>query len=93
MLKHLTPAHLIRRHIRQQEIATSRMRKSSERLGTNIDRQIIIMDLSGLSLSPNKTALDVFRATVDIDKAFSVFFDALARNLMCQFADILPRVP
>jgi hypothetical protein len=68
------------------------MRKSSERLGTNIDRQIIVLDLSGLSLSPNKTALDVFRATVDIDKVFCVFFDALTRNHVSPFADLLPRM-
>eukprot|EP00042_Codosiga_hollandica_P012941 m.29452 g.29452 ORF g.29452 m.29452 type:complete len:256 (-) comp40552_c0_seq2:137-904(-) len=67
VLKYLTAEKLIRRHIRQQEIATSRMAKSSARLGRNVDRQFIILDLAGLSMVPNSTGMDVFKECTRID--------------------------
>ena len=58
----------MRRHVRQQEIATARMKKQSEKLGRLIETQICILDLTDLSMVPNKTAMQIFKETIDIDQ-------------------------
>ena len=68
LLEYLTPEKLVRRHVRQQEIATARMKKQSEKLGRLIETQICILDLTDLSMVPNKTAMQIFKETIDIDQ-------------------------
>lgn len=70
LLKLLSPAQLIQRHVRQQEIAMKRMREESERRGQLVDKQLIILDLKGLSLLPNQTGINIFKETVRIDQNY-----------------------
>jgi hypothetical protein len=46
------------------------MEESSKRLGKRVEKQVIIMDLAGLSLSPNKIAMAMFKETIRVDQAF-----------------------
>jgi hypothetical protein len=68
LLQHRTPEQLVTRHVRQQEIAMKRMQEESERRGTVVDKQLIILDLKGLSLLPNQTGISVFKETIRIDQ-------------------------
>eukprot|EP00729_Bicosta_minor_P017023 gene17023-34422_t len=72
MLKLLTPADIIQRHIRQMEVALERMERRSAELGktglARIEKQVVIMDLSGLSLMPRGIALALFKETLRIDQ-------------------------
>ena len=68
LLKHLSPETIITRHIRQQEIAMKRMGEEGVRRGEHIDKQLIILDLKGLSLMPNQTGINIFKETVRIDQ-------------------------
>eukprot|EP00053_Salpingoeca_punica_P006377 m.60451 g.60451 ORF g.60451 m.60451 type:complete len:264 (+) comp13663_c0_seq2:277-1068(+) len=70
LLKYVTPEKLIRRHIRQQEIAMSRMRESSQRLGRNVDTQVVIMDLAELSLKPNSSGVGIFKECIRLDQNY-----------------------
>lgn len=68
LLKHLTPELLVQRHVRQQEIAMQRMREESERRGEAVTKQLIILDLKGLSLMPSSTGINIFKETIRIDQ-------------------------
>lgn len=70
LLKHRTPEQIIVRHIRQQEVAMQRMREESERRGAVVDKQVIILDLKGLSLLPNQTGISLFKETIRIDSSY-----------------------
>jgi len=69
VLKYLSPADLLHRHMRQQQWAIKRMEDSSKHHGKLIEDQVIIMDMKGLSLWPNTTAMSVFKLILGIDQA------------------------
>jgi hypothetical protein len=70
MLKHIKPRDVIRRHIRQQELAVARMEEASAKQGRRIGKQILIFDLEGLSLYPNPKAMAIFKEVLKIDAEF-----------------------
>lgn len=70
LLKHVNAETLVRRHVRQQEIAMQRMREESARRGTVVEKQLIILDLKGLSLLPNQTGISVFKECIRIDQNY-----------------------
>lgn len=70
LLKYLPADVLIRRHVRQQEVAVSRMKKSSEKHGKLIENQLIILDLADMSMSLNTQGLDIFKETIRVDQRY-----------------------
>ena len=58
------------RHIRQQEKALARMPEGSARVGHPVEKQLIILDLKGLSLRPHRTAMSVFKTVIQIDSDY-----------------------
>ena len=69
LLRYLHPKDLVWRHIRQQQMFCTRTKQKSKELGKLVEQQIIISDLKGLSLWPNRRAFAVFKETVRIDQA------------------------
>eukprot|EP00038_Savillea_parva_P006650 m.165000 g.165000 ORF g.165000 m.165000 type:complete len:340 (-) comp12500_c0_seq1:82-1101(-) len=70
LLTYAHPKDLVWRHVRQQQLFVRRAQEKSAELGTRVEKQIIILDLKGLSLWPNRRALGVFKETVRIDQAY-----------------------
>eukprot|EP00045_Choanoeca_perplexa_P005508 m.46610 g.46610 ORF g.46610 m.46610 type:complete len:339 (-) comp13160_c0_seq2:10-1026(-) len=70
VLKILTPADLVTRHIRQQAIALSRLEDSSRRMKKPVEKQVILLDLKNLSLRPDSVGLSIFKECIRIDQAF-----------------------
>jgi hypothetical protein len=68
LVKVMHPKDLIWRHVRQMEILLSRCKRKSEELGVLVEKQIVVMDLKGLSLWPNSKATAVFKETIRIDQ-------------------------
>ncbi len=56
----------------------ARMREESERRGQVVNKQIIILDLKGLSLLPNQTGINIFKETIRIDQV------SLSRSVLTQ---------
>lgn len=71
MLQFLDQDDLVRRHIRQQEIARCRMRKRSAKLGRTVDQQVVIMDMANLSMAPDMRGIAVFKRCLKIDQVRS----------------------
>jgi len=64
----LSEDDLFVRHVRQQEMMVKRMEAQSQRLGRNIDRQIVIFNLKGLVYSLDPAAMNTFIRTVKLDQ-------------------------
>lgn len=57
------------RHIRQQEVMVRRLKNASLRHNKPIEKQVIVMDMKNVALTPDVMAARVFRRTVVIDEA------------------------
>ena len=57
------------RHIRQQEVMIRRLKNASLRHNKQIEKQVIVMDMKNVALTPDVMAARVFRRTVVIDEA------------------------
>jgi hypothetical protein len=67
MMEVINGNDVIRRHIRQQEMAHARCEEISQVFGRRIGKQFIIFDMAGMSFWPNPKALEVFRRVMHID--------------------------
>ena len=67
--KILSEDELFNRHVRQQELMIERMRKSSQRHGREIEKQVLVFDLKGIAMTVDLMAMRVFRRTLQIDEA------------------------
>ena len=79
MMKHIDSDEVVKRHIRQQEMANERCKEISEILGVPVGKQTLIFDLKGMSFYPNTAAMNVFKRVLNIDANF------LSRNAACSF--------
>jgi len=70
VLKHLTEQDLIDRHVRSVEEQCQRAEHASRCLGKTIETQCVIMDLKGMSASPDGPGMRVFRATLNISQNY-----------------------
>mmetsp|Transcript_137498 Transcript_137498/g.293871 ORF Transcript_137498/g.293871 Transcript_137498/m.293871 type:complete len:486 (+) Transcript_137498:39-1496(+) len=57
-------------YIRMQELQAARMEEMSERLGRRVSKQVVIMDLAGLSLWPDPRAMAVFKEFISITQRY-----------------------
>lgn len=53
-----------------QEVQRMRMREASERLGQTVTKQVVIMDLDGLSMWPDKNALACFKEFIRVTSTY-----------------------
>ena len=70
MMKHIDSDEVVKRHIRQQEMANERCKEISEILGVPVGKQTLIFDLKGMSFYPNTAAMNVFKRVLNIDANF-----------------------
>jgi hypothetical protein len=70
LTKHVTEHDLVVRHIRSIEQIVGRMKESSILRGKNVDKQVVIMDLKGLSFRPDAVGMRVFKETLNIDQQY-----------------------
>ena len=57
------------RHVRQQELMIKRMDAQTCRLGRKIEKQVVVLNMKGLTYTLDPTALSAFLRTVKIDEA------------------------
>ena len=57
------------RHVRQQELAMARCEEATALLGAPVTKQLVVMDLAGLSLWPHAEGFELLRKCVEIDGA------------------------
>ena len=67
--KFLTEDEIFVRHIRQQEVMVRRLKNASARHQKQIDKQVIVMDMRNVVMTPDFMATRVFHRTVVIDEA------------------------
>lgn len=67
---HITDDDMVVRHVRQQEMMTTRLKAASRKYNKYIGKQVVVMNMENLSYAPDTTAYTVFRRTLDIDEAF-----------------------
>lgn len=67
--KALTEDDIFVRHIRQQEVMVRRLKNASLRHESQIDKQVIVMDMRNVVMTPDFMATRVFHRTVVIDEA------------------------
>lgn len=82
------PKDLVWRHVRQQQLFLTRCKRKTEETGELVEKQIIISDLKGLSLWPNRRAIDVFKETIRIDQACVIHH--VSSFFLCLEYDFLP---
>ncbi len=56
------------RHAHGQEVQATRKKKASNRLGRHIDTQLVIVDLKGLALMPDKVGIKLFQGASKMDE-------------------------
>jgi len=61
---------MVVRHIRQQELTILRMQESEKKCNRQIEKQIIVLDLEGLSMYPDPTAMGIFKRILAIDRKY-----------------------
>ena len=57
------------RHVRQQELAMARCEEATALLGAPVTKQLVVMDMAGLSLWPHAEGFELLRKCVEIDGA------------------------
>jgi hypothetical protein len=70
LVKHLREEDLVHRHVRSQEEMFMRCDHASNKLGRLIEKQVVIMDMAGLSMKPESIGMRVFRRVLNIDGNF-----------------------
>jgi len=70
LLKHVTERDLVVRHVRSMEQIMRRMKESSKTTTTNVEKQVVIVDLKGLAMSVDRVGLRVFKKTIQIDQDY-----------------------
>jgi len=70
LLAHLEENDLVVRHVRHLEYVMRRMHNTSVRFGRNIEKHIIVFDLSGFQIKPDFSGNRVFTATMNIDQNY-----------------------
>ena len=58
------------RHVKQQELMLTRLKKCSLKYGRSIQTQVIVQDLKGISMSIDLVALRLFRRTMDTNASY-----------------------
>eukprot|EP00042_Codosiga_hollandica_P042531 m.392274 g.392274 ORF g.392274 m.392274 type:complete len:226 (-) comp56348_c0_seq30:1824-2501(-) len=86
LLKYVDPPTILRRQVRQMEIAATRMAKSSARMGKIVSQHYYIGDLAGLKFPP-KIALKIFGDATSLEEgcalmslSISLAFDRPVKN-------------
>lgn len=67
MKKHLSEDEIFLRHVRQQEMMVRRIKKSAEKRGKLIEKQVLVMDLKDLSFRIDFMAMRCFRKLLQYD--------------------------
>ncbi len=71
-------------HARLQEIQATRKKKASARFGRHMDTQVVIFDLTGLPMVPDKAGVKLFLGTTKIDEVRLACIQYLSfRCLLC----------
>ena len=77
-----------------QEIQATRKKKASARFGRHIDTQVVIFDLTGLPMVPDKAGVKLFLGTTKIDEVRMACIKAFGvPMLIVHCAAVLPRDP
>ena len=81
-------------HARLQEIQATRKKKASARFGRHIDTQVVIFDLTGLPMVPDKAGVKLFLGTTKIDEVrMALHLTFVVPMLIVNCAALLPRNP
>jgi len=70
VIKYVSEQELLMRHVRTVERTIRSMKDYSRQFGYNVEKQLIIMDLNGLSLRPDAMGMRLFRETLRIDQQY-----------------------
>jgi len=80
MCKHLTRDAIINRHIRQMELALARMDEIEDETGMAPDGQVVILDMTNITISLSADAMYCFKTVSQIDSDY--YPETLARQYM-----------